>query len=374
MPVSIIQTQDNPEFIDIEQVLQKAKAAGEKQALTGYKCQTRNVLLKKFSEQEVDAYIQGYNECIKNPNMLLILQRKALNRCSKAGREYAQNGCHGGRRPLPEDLQKKNGYNDAQVAAYLEGFDSVKITEEERALRIARRTAIYSASRGYSRATPEALKEKNDFTDAQIAAYYERYDELAATPEEQELQRVKAASYKQAISIGKCPSRGDLLKSYSENATDVYLQTFDEVLKNPGILKTSEQIAILKAKKSGEKFARIGGQRPLLDYLKQKNNYTKNQAEAYLKAFDRVKMTSEELALSNAKVVDSLKANEERMALPHNDFQNLDNNVVPQGELYHFLPSFSAFCNVASKPLLPSFKSLLVEVANKSNQRIIFNR
>lgn len=374
MPVSIVQTQHNAELIDIEQIIRNAKAAGYKQALNAIKCPTPGALLKKYGEQGADAYRNAYDECIADPITFNISQSNLLIRIKKLGARYARMGNHDGRRPLLESLKDKNKYTDAQANAYLEGFDSVKITAEERALQIAKKTASNSAFKGYQSATPEYLKEKLHYTDAQIAAYLEKHDRLSGTLEEQRLRRAKATGYRQAIDGRKCPARDTLLKKFSEQAADAYLQAFHDAVENSTVTITPERSALLIAKNAGRKYAIKNNLPPLPADLKIKNNYTDKQVEAYLQAFNK----SRELAIQAAKTAYSKqleKLANDRLASTQNVSQNSDNNVVPQMTPNCLLPGFGAFCSGLDKVvLLPSFKSLVERLDTINPRSIILRR
>ncbi|MCS5711069.1 hypothetical protein [Candidatus Berkiella aquae] len=95
-------------------------------------------------------------------------------------------------------------------------------------LERARNSGREGAHVGYARPTIETLLKRNNYSLEQAKHYLHAYDVAAGTPQEQAQRKVKNAGRYLAYHDGDRPDIHTLLKRYSPEQAQLYLDAYDK--------------------------------------------------------------------------------------------------------------------------------------------------
>ncbi|MCS5711067.1 hypothetical protein [Candidatus Berkiella aquae] len=206
-----------------------------------------------------------------------VAAKERLLTLRKAKSSGSQSARQGNQRPSIEVLQNK--YTQEQIEAYFQGYDRIAGTPEEQEQRKAKIAGALRANQGMPRPTIEELQNK--YNQEQITIYLHAYNKTIGTAEEQARRKAIISGRQRARTGGSRPTHEILRKKYSEEHIAVYLKAYDEKAG------TSEAVNLLKARETGRKSAQRRCIRPTIETLQYRNHYTLEQAQAYLIGFDK---------------------------------------------------------------------------------------
>ncbi len=253
--------------------LKNAIVAGKAAAKTRLEKPTKEWLKnnKAYTDEQITAYLQAFDAAQVDLSAV-----NAKKNAKKAGSQAARRGAV---KPTPDELMQ-DGHSEEEAKAYLEGFDSVKVTETSVKQNRAKHAGYFAAYAGLARPTIEELKHRKAYSEQEITAYFKGFDLVGI--DQVKLNKAKKAARK-AVSTGSPKPTAEMLKQsgFTIEEVNAYFETFDSL---PPV--TEAAILINKARNSGKRAASKGKTRPTIDELKEKKRYSNEQIEAYLKGYD----------------------------------------------------------------------------------------
>jgi len=274
---------------EAEQAVRKAKTIARGAVRHRTTLPSKKELKEKyqFNPQQTEVFLETFTKNMDKEEAI------GLSKASQAGKSAAFRG---NARSTEEELKEEKQYTDLQIAAFLTAFDAAVSDEALQGIRKAATLGTQAAHRGLKTPLREQVKEKNQFTDAQVDAYFSAYTKGAGDERVQELKKVKRLGSTAARTGLTCPSKEELLKKYDgqDALVNAYLDSYDNAKG------TESEQALRKAITIGQSAGRRGEERPSEKLLKQRNNYSDEQVKAYLTAFDETVGDPEEQALKKA--------------------------------------------------------------------------
>ncbi|MCS5711391.1 hypothetical protein [Candidatus Berkiella aquae] len=257
-----------------DQLLKKIRQSAKYAASVGQTCYDKEILKAKkgYTDDQADVYIAVFNENAGTP------QEQAIRKA----RHAAQMAAGKGALCLTKEALLKKGYSEQASEAYLAAYKESKGSDEEQAIRQARRAAQLVAMHGAPCPTKEVLLKKG-YTEQTSEAYLAAYKKTNGTDEDQAIRKARRAAQVAAGQGTPCPTKEALLKKgYSEQASEIYLAAYKE---SKG---TDEEQAIRKASYVARLAVSRGTPCPTKEALLKKG-YTEQTSEAYLATYEKSK-------------------------------------------------------------------------------------
>jgi len=192
-----------------------------------------------------------------------------------------------------------NSSKDPQAEPiHTQRFDKSLSNEEIQALRKARISGRSAAYNGCERPTLEALQKRLQYTVEQAQMYLEGFDATAGDENTQTLRKARLAGKNSAFRGNERPTLKILQErdQYTVEQAQAYLNSFDAAASD------EETQELRKARVAGQQAANQGSKRPTLIELQIRSQYTEEQAKAYLNSFDAAAGDEETQTFRRARV------------------------------------------------------------------------